>query len=176
MISENNNITITTISIRNGLVASILMMLLTMLFFWISGAGSSPVIVWNHFILLIVMYFGVRKYKHTFEEGLISFKQCYISGLIIGLITAFFFALFMIIYTKYIDKDLIAFFIKVNEEKYKHYITGAELQNQINILIRYSTPIWMGVRAFVEIALVGLFMPLLMGIFFKKEKIEETNN
>ena len=163
-------------SIRFGLIASILMIILTMSFYWISGAGSRPVIVWNHFILLIVMYSGVKVYKNTLKDGVISFKQCYFSGLIIGVTTAFIFGIFMIIYTKYIDKDLITFFIKNNEDKFRHYIKGEELQHQINILVEYSTPFWMGVKAFAEVALLSLFMPLLMGIFFKKDKIEEITN
>ena len=163
-------------SIRYGLIASILMIVLTILFFLITGAGSRPVIVWNHIILLIIMYSGVKAYKNTFKDGVISFKQCYTSGLIIGLSAAFIFGVFMIIYTKYIDKDLITFFIKNNEDKFRHYIKGEELQHQINILVEYSTPFWMGVKAFAEVALLSLFMPLLMGMFLKKDKIEETIN
>ena len=63
------------------------------------------------------MYYGVKRYRSNIEGGYISFKQCYLSGLLIGVIAALVFGAFMIIYTKYIDKDLIAFFIKQNEDK-----------------------------------------------------------
>ncbi len=177
MVKDTTKNTInTSLSIQYGLIASVLMVILTLMFFWISGAGSNPVIVWNHFILFFVMYAGVRYYKQLIEDGYIKFKQCYFTGLFIGFVAALSFGVFMIIYTKYIDTDLIAFFIKQNETKFSHYIKGDELQKQVNLIIKYSTPFWMGVRAFVEIFLISLFMPLLMGIFFKKDKIEETTN
>ena len=173
---DYNNKSSMSSSIRSGFIASILMIILTMSFYWISGAGSRPVIVWNHIVLLIIMYSGVKTYKKTKKDEVISFKQCYTSGLIIGLSAAFIFGVFMMIYTKYIDKDLIQFFIRNNEIKFKNFIKGDELQHQITILVEYSTPFWMGIKAFAEVALLCLFMPLLMGMFLKKDKIEETTN
>ena len=173
---DYNNKSSMSSSIRSGFIASILMIILTMSFYWILGAGSRPVIVWNHIVLLIIMYSGVKTYKKTKKDEVISFKQCYTSGLIIGLSAAFIFGVFMMIYTKYIDKDLIQFFIRNNEIKFKNFIKGDELQHQITILVEYSTPFWMGVKAFAEVALLSLFMPLLMGMFLKKDKIEETTN
>ena len=97
---DYNNKSSMSSSIRFGLIASILMIILTMSFYWISGAGSRPVIVWNHIVLLIIMYSGVKAYKKTKKDEVISFKQCYTSGLIIGLSAAFIFGVFMMIYTK----------------------------------------------------------------------------
>ena len=69
MVSENksSNDKFIGVSFRYGMIASILMILLTMLFFWISGAGSRPVIVWNHFILLIVCIMVLRDIEVTLK-------------------------------------------------------------------------------------------------------------
>lgn len=165
-----------SISVRYGIITSLLMMFFTIISFLISGSASRPVLIWMHLILLILMFFAVKAYRRKLK-GYISFKQCYISGLFTGIFASLFFATFVYVNTQYIDIELIKNFVSVSEVAMNNYISGEELQRQIDILNQYSTPVFMGIRAAGELILISLFLPLLMSIFLKRErKTEEVVN
>jgi len=164
------------ISLKTGIISAIIMSLSTIIIYLINGSASRPVLIWNHFVLLIVMYFAVKTYRKQLI-GYISFKECYISGLFNGIFTSVLFGFFVYINIKYIDKNLINNFISVSESAMNQYISGDELAKQKEILYQFSSPFYMSLKAMGELLLMSIFLPLLMSIFLKKEKqIEDDVN
>ncbi len=164
------------ISLKTGLLSAFIMMIFNVINYLIFGSASRPVLLWNHMLLFVVMFVAVKSYRKQLE-GFINFKQCYISGLFNGIFASFFFAVFVYFNTKFIDKELIKNFISINEVAMNQYISGEELHRQTDILYRFSTPFFMGIRAAGELILISIFLPLLMSIFLKRErKTEEVAN
>lgn len=163
------------ISLRTGLISALLMAILTLIFYYTTGPASRPVLIWNHLILLFVMYFAVKNYRKKLR-GYINFKECYVSGLFNGIIASIFFGIFVYIYASYIDIGLINNFISENEAAMTQYISGEELIRQKEILYKYSSPVYMGIRAMGEFTLMSLFLPLLMSVLLKREKRTEEVN
>ncbi len=164
------------ISLKTGILSAFLMIMFIVINYLIIGSTSRPVLLWNHMILLVIMFVAVKIYRKQLK-GYINFKQCYISGLFNGIFASLFFAVFVYFNTKFIDKELIKNFISVNEVAMNQYINGEELKRQTDILYQFSTPFFMSVRAAGELILISIFLPLLMSIFLKRErKIEEVAN
>jgi len=157
-------------SILWGVKAGILMMLLTFILFIITGSNYRPVPIWNHILLLILLFISINKLKHKLFKGYLSFKQCYISGLITGIVVALMFGIFMFFHTIYIDKELIANNIAANEKALSQYLSGIELQNKIKDLHQNTTSLTIAIKSTFEILLMSLFLPLLVSIFLKKDK------
>ncbi len=154
------------ISLLYGVISAVLMALLTLAFYYVSGSGSTPVIIWNYLILAFAMFFGIKAYQKKINKDIITFKEAYVSGVFIGITTAVIFAVFMIFYTKYIDIEFIKNFISINSLKINKDITADELKQQIQLI----TPAIIGFYAFGQLILISLFLPLLIFIFFKHRK------
>lgn len=163
------------ISLKTGFISAVLMSVSTFAFYLIWGSASKPVLIFNHFILLVMMYITVKKYR-TQLNGFINFKECYISGLSYGIVASLFFAVFVYLNTKYIDKQLISNFITESEAAMNKYISGDELQKQKEILYQYQSPMYMGIRASGELILMSIFLPLLMSVMLKKEIKTQNSN
>ena len=119
------------ISALYGLISAILMILLTLAYFYVSGSGNTPVIIWNYLLLAIVMFLGVKKYQKKILLGNIAFKEAYVCGVFTGITASVIFAAFMIYYSKYIDTEFIKNFISINALKINKNITTDELKIQI---------------------------------------------
>ncbi len=156
----------TALSLLYGLISAILMALLTLIFYYATGSGNTPVIMWNYLLFAATMFLGVRAYQQEIVKDVISYKQAYISGVFIGISAAFFFAVFMISYSKFIDVEFIQNFITVNSAKMGKSIKNEELTRQI----QYITPVTIGFYAFGQLLLMSLFLPLLIFVFFKHKK------
>jgi len=152
-----------------GIKAGFYMILLTLLLYFVTGSGYRPVPVWNHFLLLFIMFIAINSLKKKVYKGYLSFKQCYISGLIIGIVVAFIFGIYMFIHTSFIDKQLIINNIAANEKALSQYLAGTELQNKISLLKENTTSFSIALKATIELILISIFLPLLVSIFLKKE-------
>jgi len=162
-------------SVQWGIKAGILMILLAIVLYWIKGSEYRLVPIWNHFLLLILLFISIKKIKQSLYKGLISFKQCYISGLITGIVVALIFGFYMYFHTIYIDKQLIANNIAANEKALAQYLSGVELQNKIISLHQNTTSFSIAKRVVIEIILMSIFLPLLASIFLKKDKKSGSN-
>jgi len=158
------------ISLRYGLISGILMALLTLFFFYISGSANTPVIIWNYIFLASAMFLAVKCYQKKINTAHITFKEAYVSAVFTGIIASVFMAVFMIFFTKYIDTEFIRNFISINALNINKEITSEEINRHIQVI----TPIAIGFYAFFQLILISLFLPLLIYIFFKHKKT--TNN
>ena len=160
------------ISLRTAILSTLLMVFVSFLYYYFRFLSTRPVILWNHLILLIMIFISVKRYRNIKLSGYINFKESYIAGLFTGVINSVLLGCFIFVYTKYIDKELIKNFIVSNEIAMNNYISGDELLRQKAFLHKTSTPFFMGIRAFGELFLMSIFIPLIVSIVLKKEKRE----
>lgn len=164
-----------SLSIQWGFKASILMILLTLVLYFITGSGYRPVPIWNHFLLLIMLFISVNSIKNRVFKGYLNFKQCYTSGLLTGIVVAVIFGIYMFFHSTYIDKQLITNNITANEKALAQYLSGIELRDKINALHQNTTSISISIKAAIELLLMSIFLPLLVSIFLKKEKNNDNS-
>lgn len=157
---------------RNGLWASILMSVLILLFHLVGIQISRPVHPVAYFILLAFMFITSYQYKMKGLRGWISFKQAYLSGLLTGLFSAVLFGLFMWAFVRWIDPAVSNKYYLLRENAIKLHLSGDRLAAELEAWKIYVKPVFIGLRAILELALVSLFIPLLFSIVLKKEKPE----
>ncbi len=154
------------ISLQYGIISAVFMSMLTLLFFYISGTGNTPVIIWNYLVFTLVVFGSVKTYRKKICNSNISFKEAYVSGVSTGIVASFGFAIFMIFYTKYLDIEFIKNFISINALKINKNISVDELKRQIQLI----TPVIIGFYAFFQLILISLILPFLIFILLKQKR------
>ena len=158
------------LSLRYGIISAVFMSILTLLFFYFSGTGNTPVIIWNYLVITLVVFGSVKTYRKKISNRNISFKEAYVSGVSTGIVASFVFAIFMIFYTKYIDIEFIKNFISINALKINKDTTADELNRQIQLI----TPVIIGFYAFFQLILISFILPFLIFILFKQKRTVKT--
>jgi len=124
-------------------------------------------------ISLIFVYFGIKHYRDTENNGTVSFGKALVIGLLISLFAAIAFGLLDVIYIKYINPDFSTEYYghiieemrtTLPEEEFK--IKLAELETQKEL---FSSPLMNFLLMSVTVLIIGFIISLISGLILQRK-------
>lgn len=118
-----------------GIYSSILLVVLfgiSFLFEDRMGFSTSEIFGYVTIILsLTCVYFGIRRYRDSINNGIVSFGQALKIGILITLFASITFGLINIIYTEIINPEFSSEYYNYSIEKYRHSLPSDEFETKL---------------------------------------------
>jgi hypothetical protein len=117
-----------------------------------------------------VLFIFIKSYRESYKNGFITYGQAFASGVVISLITAIIYAIFIYILYKFIDTDLVNKQLAFMEETLiKAGMPQTIIDSGLKMQKKFLLPeIYAPTRLFSSF-LSGTILSLLVAIFIKKE-------
>lgn len=169
------------IIIKNGLFASAIVVLFMIVttYLWKTDPEFKPGMVYGFsgmIIAFIFIFIGIKNYRDTLSNGLITFGKAFKIGFFIALFASTFYVLaWLILYYNFIP-DFIDLYLKgVVEDAKAAGETATQIQakvDEINQLREsYKNPIMIVLLTFMEILPVGILIALISALILKRNTI-----
>ncbi|AXT57627.1 DUF4199 domain-containing protein [Aquimarina sp. MMG015] len=124
-------------------------------------------------VSLIFVYFGIKHYRDTENNGAVSFGKALIIGLLISLFAAIAFGLLDVIYIKYINPDFSAEYYghiieemrtTLSEEEFKIKLSELETQKEL-----FSSPLMNFLLMSATVLIIGFIISLISGLILQRK-------
>ncbi len=124
-------------------------------------------------VSLIFVYFGIKHYRDTENNGVVSFGKALIIGLLISLFAAIAFGLLDVIYIKYINPDFSAEYYghiieemrtTLPEEEFKIKLSELETQKEL-----FSSPLINFLLMSATVLIIGFIISLISGLILQRK-------
>ncbi|SEM05928.1 Protein of unknown function [Aquimarina amphilecti] len=123
-------------------------------------------------VSLIFVFFGIKHYRDTENNGAVSFGKALIIGLLISLFAAIAFGLLDVIYIKYINPDFSAEYYghiieemrtTLPEEEFKIKLSELETQKEL-----FSSPLMNFLLMSTTVLIIGFIISLISGLILQR--------
>lgn len=124
-------------------------------------------------LALSVIYFGIKSYRDTINNGIISFSKALTLGLLISICAAITFGLINVIYTEYINPDFINEYYAHYVEQFRENLDPAEFEEKLKELESekelFKNP-FIGFTVMALTALIiGFIISLISGLILQRK-------
>ncbi|MGQ1910414.1 DUF4199 domain-containing protein [Marinifilum sp. RC60d5] len=124
----------------------------------------------NRFLIVLGIFFSVKKYRDEALSGVISYGRALICGIITIGIASTYYALFIYVLTSYFDSAIIQDAINFTE---KGLVEVGYEDDQVDLLMSVYRKITPGIFAFGQWfgkASAGVFFSLIVSFFFRSNR------
>lgn len=169
---EEKEITISKNSLNSALPVSVAIIVLSILYYVFDISGSG---IWGYLlyaILLAGIVWGTIKLRDKYRGGILSYGQCFSSGLLIGLYTGIITAVYTFVFYKFFAPEQIQVLLnKVEEEMLMRSpgLSDQELDLALGMTAKFMTPFGLAFSSFFGMLIAGLILSLIVSIFLKRE-------
>ena len=152
-----------------------IMLILASMSFYLKGISinyNQTLLFINRFLIILGIYFGVRKYRDEVLLGIISYKHAFVAGVLIILVASFFDATYIYILTAYFDPNSSILHEAVDLTE-KGFVKMGYNQEQIDLLMPIYRKITPGIFAtshWFGKVFGGVFFSFIVAFFLKKTR------
>ena len=159
-------------AINFGFVISLVLILLSLLWFIFDLSTNKTVSYLSYVVLLGGIVFSAINYRNKRNDGFITYGQSFSVGFFTGLVSAVIMSIFTYIFFKYIATDMIATMIMDAEERLIE--TNPDMpEEEFDLAMMYTkkfmTVGWMAIWSLLANTFFSLVFALLSSIFIKRE-------
>jgi hypothetical protein len=121
-------------------------------------------------IQIVILLIFMKAFRNNFNHGFISYGKALTSGIIISLLTAIIYAIFIYFLYSMIDKDLVNRQLAQIEEIYhKKNLPQTSIDAALKIQAKFLQPTFYAITRLFSKLLMGIILSLFIAIFIKKE-------
>ncbi len=162
--------------LKYGIISAVAGTCITLLIY-VLGWDKSPsgrYLGWLSFpVTIVLMVMCVKECRHTLYEGFISFGQAFKNLFLMILISSVLAALFMYVYTAFINPSLIDYILEQQALSLEERgMDQSQIDKAMAISEKFVTPLWMSVWSFVIGLLILTIIALILAAVMKKENPE----
>ncbi len=124
----------------------------------------------NYLIMIIAIIWATKSYRDNIEKGHISYSKALGYGVVVVFSSTIISALYIYIFMKYIDTDLIEkMFVMMENELMKKGLQDEEIEMAVEINKKFMSPASLALISIPTMTFVGFIISLITSIFLKKE-------
>ena len=167
--------TIIRYGLLSGTTILVLLLIVSLIGFETFGFEYGQLIGYSSMLLaMLFVFFGIRSYRSSTENGLLSFWQGFKTGIGIALIACLFYTIGWLFINEFIYPDFMDEYTKYYAEQLKSGgLSAKEIEakmNEMNSMVEmYKNPLWKFTFTFLEIFPVGLIVSLISALVLKKK-------
>lgn len=118
------------------------------------------------------MVWGASVYKKEIGNGFMTYGKAFSVSYIIAIITALIVSIYTIVFVEFFDPSIITEILDKTEQTMldQGNMTDAQIDQALEMTAKFTSPIMMGVMAFITSAVIYAIVALVSSIFVKKEE------
>ncbi|MEZ4810210.1 MAG: DUF4199 domain-containing protein [Allomuricauda sp.] len=163
--------------LRYGLYGAVAICILFLVsWFLLNGLSHSAQEILGYVSMILSLgfvYFGIKHYRDTENEGKVSFMKALVIGVLISLITALAFGILDVIYTEVLNPDFMTEYYETAAENLKASLPAeeigaklAELESQKNL---FSNPLMSFSLMAMTVFVIGFIISLLSALLLQRK-------
>jgi len=154
-----------------SLIGGVLILAALTFYFKEVSINFNPTLLFvNRFLIVLGIFFSVKKYRDEVLFGVISYRRALVCGIITIGIAASYYALFIYVLTSYFDSSILKEAIDYTE---KGLVEIGYEEDQVELLMSIYRKITPGIFAFGQWfgkALAGIFFSFIVSFFFRQNR------
>ncbi|MCT4603954.1 MAG: DUF4199 domain-containing protein [Marinifilum sp.] len=155
-----------------GSLVGAVLILASLTFYWkgVSVNYNPTLLFINRGLIILGIYFGVRKYRDEVLFGVISYGRAFAAGVLMVAVASSFYAMYIYILTSYFDSGILQEAIDFTEKGLVEIGYDDEQVELLMSLYRKITPGIFAMSQWFGKALAGVFFSLIVAFFFKQKR------
>ncbi|WP_378180626.1 DUF4199 domain-containing protein [Aquimarina sp. SS2-1] len=129
-------------------------------------------------VSLLFVYFGIKHYRDTENDGVVSFGKAMTIGLLISLFAALAFGILDYIYIKYINPDFTAEYYGHMVEQMRSSLSEAEFKVKLEELEAqkelFSSPFINFLLMSSTVLIIGVIISLISGLILQRKPAQSS--
>jgi len=125
-------------------------------------------------VSLLFVFFGIKHFRDTKNQGLLSFGKGLLIGLLITLFASVTFGIYNVVYVEYIDPNFMTEYYNHSVEKVTKTLSGAELQAKLKQMEEekdmFANPFMNFSFMFLTVFMIGLIISLISSLILQNKK------
>jgi len=125
-------------------------------------------------VSLLFVFFGIKHFRDTKNQGLLSFGKGLLIGLLITLFASVTFGVYNVVYVEYIDPNFTTEYYNHAVEQVSETLSGAELQAKLKQMEdekdMFSNPFMNFSLMFLTVFMIGLIISLISSLILQNKK------
>jgi hypothetical protein len=168
-------------SLNYGLILGVVLIVVSLLYYILDVNLFAPLmaivnLVVTLAIVIIVMLLGTNAYRDKFLGGKIAFSQCFLSGLIIGLVAFILSTIYSFIFMNYIEPGYVEEATQKLIDTYSSQLTEEQIDDMIGKIEKRMTPGRQIRTSAISGVIISVIISLIVSLFVKKEKYPGEGN
>ncbi len=124
-------------------------------------------------VSLLFVYYGIRHYRDSVNNGVVTFKKALAIGLLISLFAATAFAILDAIYVTYINPDFAEQYMQYTLSEMKNTMPAQEFEQQKEKLMQqmeyFDNPLLTSLLMFATVMIIGLIISALSALLLQRK-------
>lgn len=124
-------------------------------------------------VSLLFVYFGIRYYRDSENEGIISFGKAVLIGILISLIAATAFGILDVIYVTYLNPNFMTDYYNITIEEMRTTLSAAVFETKLADMEAqkelFMNPIMNFLFMFATVLIIGFIISLISGLLLQKK-------
>lgn len=126
-------------------------------------------------VSLLFIFFGIKHFRDTENNGVVSFGKALLIGILISLIAALAFGILDVIYIKYIDPDFVTEYYSHYVEEMRNSLSEAEFKIEFEKLEAqkelFSNTFMNFFLMFATVLIIGFIISLISALVLQRKPI-----
>ncbi len=165
-----NKTTLFNHSLVWGAILGIVLIVWSLLLYFLDLSTNRVLGYVSWLISIAIVFYAMKIYRDTVNQGILSFSNAFVIGLLVCIISGFISAVFAYIQFNFISPELIDKMVQISEEKLlSRGMPDDMVEQSLEMSRKFMTPGLIAVMAFVMSVILGAIMSLILAAIVKKE-------
>ncbi|NOU61190.1 DUF4199 domain-containing protein [Marinifilum caeruleilacunae] len=154
-----------------GSLVGAVLILASLTFYWKDVSIFNPTLLFiNRALIMLGIYFGVRKYRDEVLFGVISYGRAFVAGVLMIAVASSFYALYIYVLTRYFDASILKETLDLVEKGMVQLGYEKDLIDVLMKFYRKITPEAFAFGQWFSKMMAGVFFSLIVAFFFRQKR------
>ena len=165
-----NKTTLFNHSLVWGAILGIVLIVWSLLLYFLDLSTNRVLGYVSWLISIAIVFYAMKIYRDTVNQGILSFSNAFVIGLLVCIISGFISAVFAYIQFNFISPELIDKMVQISEEKLlSRGMPDDMVEQSLEMSRKFMTPGLIAFMAFIMSAIIGAIVSLILAAIVKKE-------
>lgn len=153
-----------------GAILGIVLIVWSLLLYFLDLSTNRALGYVSWLISIAIVFYAMKIYRDTVNQGILSFSNAFVIGLLVCVISGFISAVFAYIQFNFISPELVDKILQITEERMlSRGMTDDMVEQSLEMSSKFMTPGLIAIMAFVMSVFVGAIISLILAAIVKKE-------
>ena len=153
-----------------GAILGIVLIVYNLLLYFLDLSTNRALGYVSWLISIAIVFYAMKVYRDSVNQGILSFRDAFVTGFLVCVISGFISAVFAYIQFNYISPELIDKMAQIAEERFlSRGMSDDMVERSMAMSRKFLTPGSISIMAFVMSVFFGAFISLILAAIVKKE-------
>jgi len=153
-----------------GVILGIVLIVYTLILYFLNLSTNRALGYVAWLIIIIVVFYAMKVYRDNVNQGVLSFGNAFVIGLLVCIISGLISAIFGYIQFSVLSPELIDKMLQITEERFlSRGMSDSMVESSLEMSRKLMTPAMIAVMSFVWSLIFGAILSLILAAIVKKE-------